>query len=303
MAIFENGFQYKNTFATTPLCCPARAAILSGCYGHNTGVYSNGGKYGGWEHFRDNEPTALPARLKNAGYRTFLGGKYLNAHHSDSPLPVGWTDGAVLSSPNLQKYRGYDYELLNWTGTQRWLERKGKRPEDYSTDVIKFKTLEFLNRAKNENDGQPFFALVAPTCPHLPLPPAPRHRNSAAQWGARTFPTQRANYYTDNGFEDKPSWLQDTLRKRHRLKSWGARVLKAMGGDLPPDTDRLDEMLSRFFVAHRGIVGEFDHFVGIGISQESWGLRQIPIAGFDHGLKIELHLQDLAVQFRHCSIS
>ena len=41
----QEGVRFQNTFATTPLCCPARAAILSGCYAHNTGVYSNGGRW------------------------------------------------------------------------------------------------------------------------------------------------------------------------------------------------------------------------------------------------------------------
>ena len=38
----DGGTRFVNAFATTPLCCPARASILAGRYAHNTGVQDNG---------------------------------------------------------------------------------------------------------------------------------------------------------------------------------------------------------------------------------------------------------------------
>src|SRR5512134_2164011 len=38
----EGGTRFLNAFATTPLCCPGRASILTGRYAHNTGVRGNG---------------------------------------------------------------------------------------------------------------------------------------------------------------------------------------------------------------------------------------------------------------------
>jgi len=37
----RNGVQYSHAYAPTPLCCPARATILTGQYAHNTGVFDN----------------------------------------------------------------------------------------------------------------------------------------------------------------------------------------------------------------------------------------------------------------------
>jgi hypothetical protein len=116
------------------------------------------------------------------------------------------------------------------------LEHYGEAEAHYSTDVVWRKTKEFLKRSKAENDSQPFFAYVAPTCPHFPLPPAPRHREAAQRWGYSTFPKNRPNYMSDGETVlDKPQWLRKTWNKRTRLEDYGGRWLSLFGGDLPRD--------------------------------------------------------------------
>src|SRR5512132_162849 len=39
---------YTNSFVPNSLCCPSRTSTLTGDYSHTTGVYGNGGQYGGF---------------------------------------------------------------------------------------------------------------------------------------------------------------------------------------------------------------------------------------------------------------
>ena len=65
---------FPNAFSNTPLCCPARASLLTGRYARHTGVKDNddGGNL--------DESSTLATWLHDAGYRTGLIGKYLNRY-------------------------------------------------------------------------------------------------------------------------------------------------------------------------------------------------------------------------------
>src|SRR5688572_5449501 len=119
----KNGIDFSNSFTPMSICCPSRAALLSGKYGHKTEVMRNGNTKGGWKYFKDDEPDALPAQLVKAGYRTAMIGKYLNGYkkkkHKELPLPYGWTDGSVMVSKPMPIYRGYNYELMLWDKATR----------------------------------------------------------------------------------------------------------------------------------------------------------------------------------------
>ncbi len=95
--IGDRGVQFVNSFSPFPLCCPARASMLTGQYAHNHGVLGNDdpafpeGGYGG---FTSDENT-IATWLDHAGYQTAFVGKYLN-HYGDhgnaARVPPGWDD-------------------------------------------------------------------------------------------------------------------------------------------------------------------------------------------------------------------
>jgi len=77
----REGVRFTNAFATTPLCSPSRASILTGQYAHTNGIVDNTA--------RDAASHALPTfaiPLREAGYRTGFFGKW-HMGNDDSPRP------------------------------------------------------------------------------------------------------------------------------------------------------------------------------------------------------------------------
>ncbi|MEU4317123.1 sulfatase [Nocardia sp. NPDC024068] len=202
--IRDRGMEFTDGFAPMPICCAARASILTGEYGHNTGVLTNSGPVGGFETFRagGNESHTVATALHDAGYRTGMAGKYLNGLEDDpGHIPPGWDDWNAGVDNFL--YSGYNY-TLNENGA---LVKYGLAPADYETDVVGAKSRKFIT--DSAASGQPFFWLASSTSPHFPIPPAPRHIPET-----RPTASPRSPNYQEPDVSDKPSWLVDTATAR-----------------------------------------------------------------------------------------
>ncbi|WP_322753351.1 sulfatase [Frankia sp. Cas3] len=205
--IRDSGLTFTNSFAPTPICCPARGTILTGKYGHNTGVLTNSGDVGGWATFaaNGNEEKTFAKYLHDAGYRTGLAGKYMNGIENEPEhIPPGWSEW--YGSVNNNFYTGYNY-TLNENGTM--VQYGGPdNPANYSTDVVAAKSTDFIRRAAT--DGTPFFWYAASTAPHLPLPPAPRDANNP--FASATAP--HSPNFLEPDVSDKPWWLSSSATER-----------------------------------------------------------------------------------------
>jgi N-acetylglucosamine-6-sulfatase len=97
--IGRHGLSFENSFSPFPLCCPARASLLTGQYAHNHHVYWHEKPYA-YGSFDDSR--TLATALSRVGYRTGFVGKYLNRYGQDASnvsgapsyryVPRGWTD-------------------------------------------------------------------------------------------------------------------------------------------------------------------------------------------------------------------
>jgi arylsulfatase A-like enzyme len=88
-ALRQGGRRYARFFITDPLCCPSRAAIMTGRLNHNNGVFGN--TVGS---FHLNMDSTLQHYLHEAGYQTWISGKFLNAWSYDT-APPDWDRFAV----------------------------------------------------------------------------------------------------------------------------------------------------------------------------------------------------------------
>lgn len=193
--IAAQGVVFRNAIATTPLCGPSRATLLSGRYAHSHGVKGNAPPLGGYGSYRDAgvEADSLPVWLKAAGYRTAYLGKYTNGYGPGwASKPPGWDDWLAFTEP--QAYSNFTF---NEDG------RDVRSPAgEYQTDYLATRALESLRRSE-ERDDQPFFLMVAPYAPHNVARPASRHGSMFSTAGAPRTPA-----FNEGDVRDKPAHIR-----------------------------------------------------------------------------------------------
>jgi N-acetylglucosamine-6-sulfatase len=138
--IARRGTLFDDAIVTTPLCCPSRATMLSGQYGHNTGILANDP---GWPALAD-RGNLLPVWLRRAGYRTAHVGKWL--HHygeveSKNAVAPGWAQWYTVLAPDLFPHY-YDYRLR----VNGHAVRYGDEPKDLLTRVLNRTATHLLKR-------------------------------------------------------------------------------------------------------------------------------------------------------------
>ena len=185
---------FRDGFVNTPLCCPSRATLLSGEYAHNHGVLDND------LGFRFDEQRTIATALHAAGYYTGLVGKYLNQYpFGRGPyVPTGWDRWiGKEQGPVTELY--YDYTLIQ----QGVAVHYGDATDDYATDVLASKAVQFIRSAPIE---QPFFLWFAPTAPHPPWVVATRNQGAYAD-----VPLSLPPSVGETDISDKPAWVQHLL--------------------------------------------------------------------------------------------
>jgi N-acetylglucosamine-6-sulfatase len=244
--LVAQGTTLKNFFVNVSLCCPSRANILRGQYAHNTQILTNLMPTGGFEKFYalGHESSTVATWLQAAGYRTCYLGKYLNGYPASVSLthvPPGWTEwySPVAGNP----YSNFNY-VMNENGK---LVRYGSRAEDYLTDVVARKSIDFIKRAAAQ--GQPFFIHLALYVPHSPATPAPRH--------AQLFPDAqlpRPPSFNEPDVSDKPSFIRNrpllTERQIAQMQDLYRKRLQSL--------QAVDEMLASL-IATLQATGQLEH--------------------------------------------
>ena len=176
--IAAQGLDFRNSFASYPLCAPARSTLLTGRMAHNTGVVSVEPPRN--YHAFDDRAT-LGTAMNKAGYNTVFLGKYMNGYgiqrsavtkkNSFRYVPPGWNDwwGAPGRPPN-SGYKGgtynYYHVLLNHNG-QIDDSNKGVYQTVAEGRVARRMVHKYHRSAK------PFFFYFAPIAPHVGGPREP----------------------------------------------------------------------------------------------------------------------------------
>jgi arylsulfatase A-like enzyme len=146
------GARFDNCFATNALCSPSRASILTGTYSHVNGVTTL------VTPIDASQPTFV-SRLKDAGYRTAMVGKW-HMGDGEGHDPEGFDYWDVL----IEQGEYHDPQFLSADGL--------RQVEGYATDLITDLALDWLDSLEGDD---PWCVLVWHKAPHRPWQPAPRH--------------------------------------------------------------------------------------------------------------------------------
>ena len=104
--IADQGATFLRNYSPEPLCCPARATILTGRYPHNHRVLDNVAPLGGYTVFDDSSTLAT---WLDPDYRTGLFGKYMNDNGSQGAyVPPGWDTFKMPNRGDTYDYVGPD---------------------------------------------------------------------------------------------------------------------------------------------------------------------------------------------------
>ena len=240
----KDGVTFANYFVTDSLCCPSRSSIFTGRFPHDTGIFTNTGKDGGFQafHNRHHEQMTFATALATAGYRTAMMGKYLNGYKPQTnPPEPGWSLWEVAGNG----YPQYHYDF-NDNGR---FQRAGNQPSDYLTDVLAAKAVDFVKQSA----GQPFAIEVATFSPHAPYTPAPRDANAFPDLRAPRTPAFNAAAEAN-----MPQWLRTHpalsdadmagIDRDFRKRAQSVQAVDKMIGELEEAVASIGEASNTYFV-------------------------------------------------------
>ncbi len=163
-------------FHVAPTCSPTRSMLLSGVDNHLAGLgamaeftASNQKGVPGYEGYLNDRVAPLPALLRDAGYHTYMAGKW---HMGEEPEHFPAARGFERDLTLIPGGGSHFDDMWGAKGEKQLYTRNGRplgelRPgfhssDDYTAAIIR-------NIEEQRADGKPFFAYMAYQAPHDPF--------------------------------------------------------------------------------------------------------------------------------------
>ena len=190
----RDGFYFRRSYVTTPICCISRASILSGQYARRHGIVDF------VTPFSDSALVqTYPALLRRAGYRTGFIGKY--------------GVGNKMPTSEYDYWRGFD-------GQGNYAARDAQGQPIHLTDLMGQQMDEFL---EGNPTGKPFCLSVSFKAPHAQdgatpeFPYAARFTNLYSQKSLK-----RPTAAQDQFYRQFPDWFRHNDQNESRIR-WSRR--------------------------------------------------------------------------------
>jgi arylsulfatase A-like enzyme len=204
----------------------------------------------GYEGHLSDRIIPIPALLKEAGYHTYIAGKWhLGKREEDSPFAKGFERSFTLLQGGGNHFNNIGIELKDTLSTYREDGKLVDYPEgEYSTEVYTNKLMEFIKGGIK--DQKPFFAFAAYTSPHWPLQVPEDYIDRYA-----------GNY--DMGY-DSLRVLRFASLKKAGMIAKNATLPPRLGFITPWDSlsEEVKKMESRKMELYAAMIDNLDHHVG-----------------------------------------
>ena len=193
--IAHEGAIFTNSFVTNSICCPARAAVLTGKFSRANGITGNSSHWNGnqWVYTRE---------LGKVGYQTALIGKW---HLKGNPTDE-FQHWEILSGFGGQGSY-YNPDFVSATGPSK--------VTGYSTEIITDKALDWL---KKRDPSKPFLLCAQYKTPHTPRTPAPKDMGS---YDDVNFPEPTTLF---DDFSTRQPFVADTWMKLSGMTPEGLNI-------------------------------------------------------------------------------
>lgn len=173
----DSGVRFRH-FHTSALCAPTRAMLLTGCDNHQTGLGNMPTLHGtnqymqpGYEGFLNTDVLTIPEILKQAGYHTYMAGKWhLGEHDKYRPHGRGFERTFSFLGGGVSHF--YDqrplsaFEQPHTEYSEDGITVENLPADFFSSDYYTDKMMQYM---AEQQDEKPFFAYLAFTAPHDPL--------------------------------------------------------------------------------------------------------------------------------------
>jgi arylsulfatase A-like enzyme len=158
-------------FYNTARCSPSRASLMTGLHPHQVGVgiLNFDDAPDGYPGDLAEESVTIAEALREAGYATYLSGKWHLSSDMDTPNDSWPTRRGFERFFGTLEGAGSFYQPRTLTRQETNVEEEGEDPSFFYTDATSEQAVRFLEEHDRDRADDPFFLYLAYTAPHWPL--------------------------------------------------------------------------------------------------------------------------------------
>jgi arylsulfatase A-like enzyme len=238
------GVVFERAYITTPLCCPARASILSGgLLAQNTSITQVTGDNGGEVPFRMQDHDTVATTAQSLGYKTvFAGGKYLNAYQPPY-VPPGW-DLFVNNNRGPATADWFNYKVIEGSSDEYDSVGRELNINQYIANYHRDRVLGFLDDLDPQDK---FFAFYWAFAPHAKATPDTPDESLFSTY------VYRDRAFNETDLSDKPFWVRNPTS-----------FLSAKNSGEPDDDEFHRDMLRTLVSVDRAVGAMIDKIEALG---------------------------------------